>query len=707
MNLQQVNFNYSLKNIPIPNNDTYMKCMVDKVDNFIKRLRWKAFFFEHPESTNTDKNNFNFKSEKTPPQHDGITPFENDLYELIKNIKFSDVNHKFQSQLNKDINTIKSSNTIFVQADKSTNLYQVKMKDYKKLLVDNVTATYQETERSDVDNINMCAKIIASKLDLDDRIEALSEQNAFITIKDHKPNFPNNLKCRLINPSKSEIGKISKQLLDNINSNIRNNVDLNQWRNTSAVISWFRDIPDKHRCKFMKFDIVEFYPSISEDLLWKALKFAEQYTDVPQDTIDIIMHARNSLLFCDGKAWTKQGSNLFDVTMGSFDGAEVCELVGLYLLFSMRKLKLIDDVGLYRDDGLAIIRNQPGNITDRIRKNLIKLFQENNLKITVDLNLTQTDFLDTTLNLISETFCPYRKPNDQPLYININSNHPPAIKAQIPRMVGDRLSNLSSTKKEFEKAAPVYNQALKNSGHKEAVTFNKKIKDGKKRRKRNVVWFNPPFSQNTKSNIGKEFFKLIDKHFPPHHRLHKICNRNNVKLSYSCLPNIGTIITNHNKKLLVKHQEKTTTTPPCNCKNKSCCPLQGACREKSLVYQATIQSGSDTKLYYGSCSTEFKKRFYNHNQSFVHSHKRNATELSKAVWRAKDKGDIPTIKWAIKNHAPAYRCGGKRCNLCLTEKLAILRGNKINMLNKRSEITGKCRHINKFKLSRINITGSL
>ena len=67
----------------------------------------------------------------------------------------------------------------------------------------------------------MEAKHIAERLKLDERIEQAAEQKAFITLKDHKPNFPNNIKCRLINPTKSNLGKISKQILQKINSKIQ------------------------------------------------------------------------------------------------------------------------------------------------------------------------------------------------------------------------------------------------------------------------------------------------------------------------------------------------------------------------------------------------------------------------------------------------------------------------------------------------------
>jgi len=126
------------------------------------------------------------------------------------------------------------------------------------------------------------------------------------------------------------------------------------------------------------------------------------------------MHCRKSLLFCETESWVKKSGAEFDVTMGSFDGAEVCELVGLFLLSQLAKLFGKGEVGLYRDDGLAVIRNPTGPITDKIRKNVEQLFKNHNLKITTDTNLSETDFLDVTFNFNTEKFWPYRKPNNPP-----------------------------------------------------------------------------------------------------------------------------------------------------------------------------------------------------------------------------------------------------------------------------------------------------
>ena len=78
--------------------------------------------------------------------------------------------------------------------------------------------------------------------------------------------------------------------------------------------------------------------------------------------------------------------------------------------------------------------------------------------------------------------------------------------------------------------------------------------------------------------------------------------------------------------------------------------------------------------------------------------KRNATELLKAVWNAKDAGTNPSIEWSIAAKTSPYQPGATSYNLCLAEKLAILQSNPATTLNKRSELNSKCRHKNKFKL---------
>ena len=136
-------------------------------------------------------------------------------------------------------------------------------------------------------------------------------------------------------------------------------------------------------------------------------------------------------------------------------------------------------------------------------------------------------------------------------------------------------------------------------------------------------------------------------------------------------------------------------------RNSANFPLNGECREKAVIYKASITSDGSSKHYIGCSETEFKTRYYNHTHSFRYREKRNPTELSKAFWNAKDSGHEPIIKWSITDRATAYQPGSRSCNLCLTEKLAILLADKRTALNKRSELTGKCRHKNKYKLKNV------
>ena len=139
-------------------------------------------------------------------------------------------------------------------------------------------------------------------------------------------------------------------------------------------------LPQKDKSGFVKFDIVEVYPSILEELLNRSNSFARSITTISDSVINIIHHSRKSLLFDRTSAWIKKRSNsLFDVTMGSYDRAEICELVGLHLLNQLSTVIDKSSVGLYRDNGLAAINNANGAKLDRIREDIITLFKEKGL----------------------------------------------------------------------------------------------------------------------------------------------------------------------------------------------------------------------------------------------------------------------------------------------------------------------------------------
>ena len=186
-------------------------------------------------------------------------------------------------------------------------------------------------------------------------MECHSEANAFLTIKDHKDEFPNSIKCRVINPASNNLGKVSKRILDKISTKCREGTGVNQWRSTQDVLQWFSGVhaanATKKKAKFLQLDISEFYLSISEELLRNSIRFAKNYTTIEQEEEELIMACRKSILFNDGRVWTKKEKN-FDVTMGAQDGAEIAELTGIYLLQqvndSLSKMEQKAHRGLYR-----------------------------------------------------------------------------------------------------------------------------------------------------------------------------------------------------------------------------------------------------------------------------------------------------------------------------------------------------------------------
>ena len=147
---------------------------------------------------------------------------------------------------------------------------------------------------------------------------------------------------------------------------------------------------------------------------------------------------------------------------------------------------------MYRDDGLVLSRNTSKEITDRIQKYIIEIFKKAGFKIEIKTNLHIVDFLDVTFNLLDGTY----KPNDQLLYVNTSSKHPPRIIKQLPTSISNRLSNNSSNKQVFEMSKGEYEKALRESGYINVsiiYTDKKNIKQ-ERNHSRNIVWFNPPFN---------------------------------------------------------------------------------------------------------------------------------------------------------------------------------------------------------------------
>ena len=250
-----------------------------------------------------------------------------------------------------------------------------------------------------------------------------------------------------------------------------------------------------------------------------------------------------------------------------------------------------------------------------------------NLNITIECNLAITDFLDVTFDLKSDTYYPYRKQNNEILYIHKQSNHPPSIIKQILSRISKLVPDISCDIDHFNKAAPDYNTALKKSDFIENIKYSPS-QPNQRNRKRQIIWFNPRYSVNVKTNVGKLFMRLIDKHFPRHHKFHKLFNRNNAKLSYSCMPSKKNVIQKQNSKIM--EDPKPTNKKTCSCRQKSDCPLNQNCLSECLVYNAVVNT-STTKNYYGTCEKRFKERYNNHTSSLRNKSCQKSTELSSHI----------------------------------------------------------------------------
>ena len=225
---------------------------------------------------------------------------------------------------------------------------------------------------------------------------------------------------------------------------------------------------------------------------------------------------------------------------------------------------------------------------------------------------------------------------------------PPPIFKNLSKGIELRLSKNSANVNIFNKAAKPYNAALRTNGHKQQIQYtkNEKLqekaakashnhttgenekrdeKNKKRTRKRNIIWFNPPISVNVATNIGKMFFGLLHMCFPTKNKLHKILNKNTVKLSYSCMQNMKQIISSHNKSVFesIKKKEKKQGKT-CNCRDKKILPNQRPVPPKGSGIQGNCgtETLDKTRHYIGITENELKTRYNQHTSSFRLNHKK-------------------------------------------------------------------------------------
>ena len=182
--------------------------------------------------------------------------------------------------------------------------------------------------------------------------------------------------------------------------------------------------------------------------------------------------------------------------------------------------------------------------------------------------------------------------------------------------------------------------------------------------------------------MARSFLILVARCFPKASKLHKIFKKNSVKVSYRCLPNVAAIIPEHNNKLLSPQQEDL----PCNCQVKPDCPMRGKCQTQQLVYKAEVTSSNVNPacVYFGATEPTFKTWYGNRKYSFNHEKRRKSTELSKYVWKLKERQEDYLIQRSISERARACNNISKRCQLCPSEKFRIITEDRAKCLKKRS-----------------------
>ena len=152
--------------------------------------------------------------------------------------------------------------------------------------------------------------------------------------------------------------------------------------------------------------------------------------------------------------------------MGAFDGVEVWELVGNFLLHNLSQKYKRKNLALYRDDRITIFKNVNRPDPEKIKKHFCELLIDHDLELTIQCNRKVVNFLDATLNLENATYRRYRKDNNKIIYVNTESNHPPSIIKQLPKSVELRLSQLSANKEIFRNSVSPCNEVLIKAGYK-------------------------------------------------------------------------------------------------------------------------------------------------------------------------------------------------------------------------------------------------
>ena len=195
-------------------------------------MRWKLFWSKNDKPPK-ERCTYGFKSTAKAPPDPSLKEFETGLFDIVRKIEMRKVNNELLDKMKKDLDFVESlENEVIVPSDKTANFYIMRVEEYRGHLAKEIMKNYRKVGDEAICSIDEEAAQFARNLDIDDRVEGIAAKAARVSLKDHKPDYPQKLSFRLINPTNNNLGIVSKAILDRVNSFVRQNSNLNQWRST-------------------------------------------------------------------------------------------------------------------------------------------------------------------------------------------------------------------------------------------------------------------------------------------------------------------------------------------------------------------------------------------------------------------------------------------------------------------------------------------
>ena len=582
-----------------------------------------------------------------------------------------------------------------------------------------------------------------------------------LLIKDHKPKKNGEYPTRLIIPATNFASALPKMGYLGIKAIL----DRHKVEYMKTTIIQASDLKQKletynlqrENCTIISLDAVDFYPSIRYKLVVKAVHhYSKGLPESDKDTIKECLHmiqfgmAHNIISFrgsyyeCDGdKPAPERG-----LTIGGYESAWLADLVGSYILeMSPDLFNEAIYYGLYRDDGLVVLRDKwkPQKISgwrEAFQRRVDSLAEGDYLQFTCSIwdpkastsegpqaitvhNKPTFPYLDMELfwkENNSLAFKVHLKPNQQLKYLNKGSTHTSACLRAIPRGVFNRLAKLTTmdeTNRDTRLSLlyPHHLQILHDAG----LLNNKYIPTLQEQIKYDQKW-EPPAKRHKERNARRTIYFCVGYSRAWVEPIHKIINRLRkefgltwlrTSMSYHRYPNLrelfqGDLTTKLNEGI----DSEDFKTLPCNCRDRrdNGCNYGNVCRQSIVVYK--VECKMTGKIYIGNTQQKLKTRMQQHFTEVKQLHTKGRKSDSFASHFATQLQNFEEITprllrgtsnfsviWKGNPLAATKTFGTPHCALCSRERLEILRAARSNpdkLINSCNEIYGACRHKPRF-----------